>query len=406
MSEQSTKPGFDKGAKRNLFIIGGFFLAAGLISIFFLNGKEGDNAAAASASYLPTEPVGAEENTGGVAANYAELARADQLAAASAAKASGASFLPSAPVKISEDASSAVSAATSTPRQVQLPGAPQSEVPGENSGFENTPDQASRVPVSNSDSLPPDPQAQARADEERQRQQRIADMTFQQKMQSYTGLVQSWGYQTSVVGTESQRPAKVVATAPTAAPAQTAAEPVILYQAGESAFASIDMSINTDEPSTVFATILSGKGKKGVLIGAARRNANNTVTVEFDQIALPKKKTVPCRAVVVNPETGRASLSGDVDYKITQRFILPVIAAGAGKYGELIARQGTTTMGTGVTTTSTSLTSSQIRNAMIGAGVQTGVNTLNKNAEDIDPSVTLQNDLGVEVKFVQDLIIQ
>jgi intracellular multiplication protein IcmE len=182
----------------------------------------------------------------------------------------------------------------------------------------------------------------------------------------------------------------------------------IIIKSGERVFVSIDTAINTDEPSPVIAMILSGNARGMTIFGQSRHNPDNTISVEFTRIALPSGKSAPISAFAIDPNTGRTAVEGNVDHKIFERFVLPALAAGFSKYGEIMARQAQTSSVaplTGVTTITQNMTAQEVRNAAIGAGAGSISGAIGKSASEANPSVTTERNLGIEVIFMQELII-
>lgn len=182
----------------------------------------------------------------------------------------------------------------------------------------------------------------------------------------------------------------------------------MLIGAGDKVYVSIDTAINTDEPSPVQAQILTGKARGYGMFGQSRHNPNNTISVEFTRMTLPSGYSIPVAAYAIDPKTGRTSVPGSVDYKIFERFVLPAVAAGLGKYGEIVAQQGTQTATSplaGTTTTTHNMTRQQMRDAAIGAGVGEISSTFTAEAKDAKAAVSTQRNLGIEVTFMQEVIV-
>jgi len=183
---------------------------------------------------------------------------------------------------------------------------------------------------------------------------------------------------------------------------------IIIIHAGNSIFAQLELSINTDEKSPVFAKIISSdpllNGKK--MIGEFYQNPNYTVGIKFNSISLDSGM-ISVDGIVVDSQTGRAALAGKVDHKYLERFGLPMIAAASGKYAELIGQQGTQMISTnGTIMTASNIPISQIRTAAIAEGVKSAGSTLNETAKSAKISTELPNNIGVQVKFLQDVIIK
>lgn len=182
----------------------------------------------------------------------------------------------------------------------------------------------------------------------------------------------------------------------------------MIIKTGDRVYASIDMSINTDEQSPVIATILSGKANGWTMFGVTRLNSNNTISIEFNKVALPSGKSAAISAFAIDPVTGRTSISGSVDHKILERFVAPALVAGMNAYGQIVSKQGsqqTVAPTTGVATVTQNLTAKQIRSAAIGAGVGSIAGSLAEDAKAAKPSVSTKSNLGIEVLFMNELSV-
>jgi len=230
---------------------------------------------------------------------------------------------------------------------------------------------------------------------------------FSRKMAAWVALNETLRYEPSVRGQEVLPSATTQPSqSQTGHPPVASAPAQILMQAGDSLYASIDMSVNTDEPSVVFATVLSGKLKRSMLFGAARLNPNETITIEFDKISMPGKAQEAFRGVVIDSGTGRAALSGIVNRKIFTRYIMPIAASVAKTYGDLLSKQGqTSTIVAGGAITNSTMDNKQIRDAALASGITSVTGAIAENAQNSNPSVELPNKLSVEVKLMQDVVI-
>ncbi len=179
-------------------------------------------------------------------------------------------------------------------------------------------------------------------------------------------------------------------------------------KAGARAYVSIDTAINTDEPSPVLGKVLTGPARGWVIFGKSVHNPDDTVSITFDRIALPSGKSAPIEAMALDPESGRTSVVGSVDHKIFDRFILPAIAGGAAAYGQLMGQAGTMVMSspmTGTMTSTNNISSSQITDAAIGAGVGSLANNLNAIAAKEQPAVSTPKNLGLEIVFMKEFVL-
>jgi type IV secretory pathway VirB10-like protein len=189
----------------------------------------------------------------------------------------------------------------------------------------------------------------------------------------------------------------------------TESNDLMIIKTGEKIYVNIETAINTDEPSNVFGKVLSGQARGWTIIGKAVQNPNYTVSVTFETLALPSGTSVAIKAMAIDPNTGRTSVQGDVNHKILDRFIIPVIAGGLGTYGDIMGRQGTTSTInplTGTTgTVSSNMTTSQVRNAAIGGGVKNVTAVITAEAAKEKPSTSTDKNLGIEVVFLQEVLV-
>ena len=179
-------------------------------------------------------------------------------------------------------------------------------------------------------------------------------------------------------------------------------------KAGSRAYISIDTAINTDEPSPVLGKVLTGPARGWVIFGKSVHNPDDTVSITFDRLVLPSGKSAPIEAMALDPESGRTSVVGSVNHKIFDRFILPAIAGGAAAYGQLMGQAGMMVMSspmTGTMTSTNNISSSQIADAAIGAGVGSLANNLNAIAAKEQPAVSTPKNLGLEIVFMKEFVL-
>lgn len=238
-----------------------------------------------------------------------------------------------------------------------------------------------------------------------------------EKMAQYSQLVSAWGSDSAFSDSKEVRaafkdvPASASASS-AGAPARADTEKLIM-QAGQDCYAEIDMAINTDEPSKVFAIARSGKIKGATLIGDAIKNINDTVSINFTTISMPGRQAASIVAIAVDPLTGRGALTGDVNHKIIERFIIPMAAAAVGKYGELVSKQGSVVVpmaggipgmgGQNNIALTQNLNAQQLRTASIAEGTKIATSAMAAQAAIAKPATSLPNGVGIMVRFVSDL---
>jgi intracellular multiplication protein IcmE len=164
-------------------------------------------------------------------------------------------------------------------------------------------------------------------------QQKIEDKTT--NMLSYsTQLMQSWKdspQQTYVSGTppsDKSNSQSGGALSPSVQKISGASEDDseklkdLIVKTGDIVFAVIDSAVNSDEPSPILATIVSGPLKGSKLIGAFNlpSNADKMVITFTTLSARGISKTISISAYAIDPNTGRTALSSSTNHHYLERY--------------------------------------------------------------------------------------
>lgn len=103
------------------------------------------------------------------------------------------------------------------------------------------------------------------------------------------------------------------------APPAPAASPVAALGPGDLLYAVIDTGVNSDVPSTVMATVASGKYKNARLLGGFQRHDKRLV-LAFNRLVLPSGQTARLEACAVDPATSEVSVASRVDTHFFSRW--------------------------------------------------------------------------------------
>lgn len=105
-------------------------------------------------------------------------------------------------------------------------------------------------------------------------------------------------------------------------PNASQAEGSALVHMGDVLFAVIDTSVDSDEPSPILATIVTGKLKGGKLIGSFNLPSNaDKMVISFNALSLPgASKTLSISAFAIDPNTARTALSSETDHHYLMRY--------------------------------------------------------------------------------------
>ena len=115
------------------------------------------------------------------------------------------------------------------------------------------------------------------------------------------------------------------ATKPVAAPAEkivapaSDTPPAVTLKPGDLLYAIVDVGVNSDVPSAVLATVMSGTYRNARLMGNFQRHDERLVLV-FNRAVLPSGETVQLEAYAVDPSTSEASVASSVDTHFFSRW--------------------------------------------------------------------------------------
>ncbi|AXQ50998.1 hypothetical protein DZC31_30260 (plasmid) [Stenotrophomonas rhizophila] len=186
---------------------------------------------------------------------------------------------------------------------------------------------------------PPRPAGQqVLSDQEKQRQKDIRKQTI--------SLIENWSgtkHSSAAVTEESGYASTVNAVAsgvasgqPTASSNQKGASvPVVkILEDFVRIPALLGTDLDTDENSVVFATVPSGPYQGLTVIAQGYKRINESIDMTFTMMKW-NGRSYKITAKAIDQNTLRSALSGDVNNRYFQRIILPAIAAGIGRTGQL-----------------------------------------------------------------------
>ena len=179
-----------------------------------------------------------------------------------------------------------------------------------------------------------------------------------------------------------------------------------LIQAGASYKARLDTILDTDAPTPVFMEFLAPlEGASGV---CSFTRVGNYINVKVNSM-LYRGRNLKVNAVVMDFNTGRALLAGEVDEKWMARLGWPFVADVVAGIGNALSRPTQATVINSGTTvvTSDALDTKQILGAAVGRGADNAATVFKANAKEnaarqvlIDPAKNPQNSVVV-VRFLE-----
>lgn len=184
-----------------------------------------------------------------------------------------------------------------------------------------------------------------------------------------------------------------------------------IVKTGDVMFAVIDTSVNSDEPSPILATIVSGKLKGAKLIGSfTLPNNADKMVISFNTLSAPgAAATTSINAYAIDPNTARTALSTYTNHHYLQRYGALFASTFLEGFGNAFQSANTsiTIGGTGgvqTTTVQNGIGRSVLENAVIGLA------TLGKHWGQVaqqqfnrPTTVEVCSGTGIGVLFTQDI---
>lgn len=154
------------------------------------------------------------------------------------------------------------------------------------------------------------------------------------------------------------------------------------------------------KPSYASALVTSGPFAGAFLVGTSTMVETESIETTFTTMR-HGNKAYKIDAIVLDEQTAKAGMDGNVDRRILQRYVLPVTVAAAQGYYQASAQTGTSVIGavSGTLGTATPApTSEQARNAGIAAGLQIASREAQKAAQEPIRS-SVERDMAIGILF-------
>src|SRR4051794_15997618 len=123
---------------------------------------------------------------------------------------------------------------------------------------------------------------------------------------------------------------------------------IVVARAGDTVYALIDRTFNSDDPQApIFATIhdIDASGEPGPLHNVRMMGqitySREQAAILFTQLILQDGRQVPMRAIAVSEQTARTGIAKDVDYHTLERYgslLVGGLIQGAGQVGQLLVQ--------------------------------------------------------------------
>ncbi|MES2038816.1 MAG: DotG/IcmE/VirB10 family protein [Pseudomonadota bacterium] len=170
----------------------------------------------------------------------------------------------------------------------------------------------------------------------------------------------------------------------------------VFARAGDIFYGTIDIGMNTDEPSAITAYILSGPFKGGKLLGAlAGQTApySEKAVIQFTSLNHPKfERSIPVKIFAVDRDTKRAAVADNVDRHLLTKFGLAAVVDFAQGYAEGKS-QNNSTIVYGQNGAPTIVSQTELNNQQLIA--RGAAKTMNRVASSLAPYINRPNTLEV-----------
>ena len=184
-----------------------------------------------------------------------------------------------------------------------------------------------------------------------------------------------------------------------------------LIETGDVLFAVVDTAVNSDEPSPILATIVSGPLRGSKLIGSFNLPANaDKMVITFNTLSVPGSPgSISIHAFAIDPNTARTALSSETNHHYLTRYSALFASTFLEGFGNAFQSADTTitiggTGGTQDTTVQNGVGRSALENAVIGLATM-GKAWGQVAQKDMNQPTTVQlyAGTGIGVLFTQDV---
>ena len=194
-------------------------------------------------------------------------------------------------------------------------------------------------------------------------------------------------------------------TAPTTAPGTDVAASTPLVPGFTIAPAVLRTDIDTDETSTVEAQIATGPYAGAAVYAPGYKRMNNSVDMTFTHMTW-NGRTYRIHARPIDQHTMRSALSGEVNNRYLSRILLPALALGLGRAGQLFEQADTQTIVTpigGIIQTRSGAPSGRTIAGAVAGGVATETGQVLRSDAALLPvrQVLISRDETIGVRFIE-----
>jgi intracellular multiplication protein IcmE len=280
---------------------------------------------------------------------------------------------------------------------------PQAVVPAETTQLAGTQEAAAQ---STQESLPHVPPTQASQPPAPAREARINERLDEQAK----GLLDNWASTAHSAARVSEadfgQAAAIAAKAGSAVSPEPASQPRrLIVPALTLAPAILGTDIDTDENSMVEATIPSGEHAGATVFAMGYKRQNNSVDMTFTMMKW-QGRSYRINAKSIDKDSMRSVLSGEVNNRYLSRILLPALALGLGRTGQMFEQSDTqsviTPFGTVVQSRSGTPSGRSVVGAMVGGAATEAGQVLRSDAAQFPTKqVLIPRSETIGVRFIE-----
>lgn len=182
-----------------------------------------------------------------------------------------------------------------------------------------------------------------------------------------------------------------------------------VYKAGTVLDAVLETAVNSDEPSPILATIVTGPLSGTKLIGSIK-DLGQKLVLQFSTANVPGlRNSIAVSAVAIDQNSDRTALASSVDNHYLERYGMLFASAFLSGWSQAISSQNATTNVSGlggVTVSQGQYTSKQINEMALGNVGTAMASQAQQNVSQIKPTVKINSGVALGILLMSDLTIK